>query len=111
METIKQIVYNIRDASKWCGGNIGDRPATDTDWEMLRDWLRNFAGGIEAAHAELLKKIQQLEDENARLKAALKPVLEFQPYDVWPNEEAMLHRAFAVTEESKRIYNEKEESK
>lgn len=115
MENAEDILREMRNAPS----HIVDDDIGGCRMVML-ETLVGFANRIEAAHAELLRNIYQLEQrlkmceevnerqgiDNARLRAALKPVLEFMPYDVWPNAEVMLHRAFAVTEEAKRIYND-----
>lgn len=102
MEAIEGILEEMRERQKaqdiYHGGCGDDRLNAIRDYYL--DIIGDFADRIEAAYAELLKKIQKLE-------SALKPVLDI----VMDSATSDLSMELAITE-AQRIYNEdKQEAK
>ena len=110
METINDIVREMRESF-------------NQSWHDIdREWARDLAGRIEAAAKRCCYNcawynayevsLDDMKSENARLRAALKPVLncDCQLDDYQTKEAYMVALGTAVTE-AQRIYNEGEATK
>ena len=102
-ETISDIVSEMRKAeATWHRSEIAQLPT-----QYLKEW----SDRIEAAHQ---REVAELREENARLRAALKPVLEVyisQDDNSVSVYDSRLDAAYALNavREAKRIYNDGEE--
>lgn len=95
MKAVDDILRKMRDFAETDSQSIGR--------DVLRREIHNFADRIEAAHN---REVAELRKENARLRAALKPMLDIEK-DIYSSRVSM---ELAITE-ANRIYNGEREVK